>query len=193
MATVCLLTHHNILASHLLPQNDTWARIRRSPDFRREFGVSLFTRMFEFAPAVWGNFPWGRGVKEGESPMQNKEFIPFAMRFVDMFDLAIDMLGPDVDWVEEQLQHLGAKHTSYGLMPKHYTLMGRSLLDTLEEKLGHAFTARHKESWHTIYTFMSVSMMQGAFADLKDTVHQHETTINEMKRFDGRKGASVDV
>lgn len=146
--------------------NDTWARVKSAKDFRQDFGLSLFTRMFEFAPAVWKAFPWGHGFKAGDDLTTNPDFVVFARNFVGMLDLAIDMLGPDMDLVEEQLQHLGVSHIDYGVMPKHYPLMGRALMDTMAAKLGDRFTTRHKESWNTVYTFMSVSMMQGAFQHL---------------------------
>ena len=129
--------------------------------------------MFDFAPAVWRSFPWGHGIQEGQDFTENKEFAIFARNFVGMLDMAIDMLGPDMDLVEEQLQVLGVAHIGYGVMPKHYPLMGRALMDTLEEKLGQRFTKQHKESCNTVYTFMCVSMMQGAFQELMHTYGKH--------------------
>lgn len=67
-------------------------------------------------------------------------------KFVGMLDLAIDLLGPDMDLVEEQLQHLGVAHIGYGVMPKHYPLMGKALADTIETKLGDKFTEQGKQS-----------------------------------------------
>lgn len=49
--------------------------------------------------------------------------------------------------------------------------MGKALRDTIEAKLGDAFTERHKKSWDTNYIFVSTTMLQGAFNDLtKDRV-----------------------
>ena len=150
-------------------QDDTWCLIKRIPNYKQDFGVALFKRMFEVAPDVWKSFPWGHGVAKGEDmSIKNEQFVVFATRFVAMLDMAVDMLGPDLDMAEMQLQQLGVSHIDYGVMPKHYPLMGRALIDTLEAKLGDAFTIQHKDSWNTVYTFMSVSMMQGAFADMKN-------------------------
>lgn len=44
--------------------------------------------------------------------------------------------------------------------------MSKALLQTIENKLGSKFTDRDRDSWNAIYTFMSVSMMQGAFQEL---------------------------
>ncbi len=122
--------------------------------------------MFQIAPTVWSHFAFGKGVEEGEDLTHNEHFIVFAKQFVGMLDMAIDMLGPDLEMVEEQLQQLGIRHIRYGVMPKHYPLMGKALLQTIENKLGDQFTDRHHDSWNAIYTFMSVSMMQGAFQQL---------------------------
>ena len=129
--------------------------------------------MFDFAPAVWCSFPWGHGIEDGQGFSENREFTMFSRKFVGMLDMAIDMLGPDMDIVEEQLQELGVRHIAFGVMPKHYPLMGRALMDTLKEKLGERFTPTHKESWNTIYTFMSVSMMQGGFQELMRSYGKH--------------------
>lgn len=126
------------------------------------------------APAVWRQFPWGKGVKPGEDLVENKLFLVFARQFVGMLDMAIDMLGPDLEMVEGQLQLLGIRHISYGVMPKHYPLMGKALLQTMENKLGDSFTDRLHDSWNAIYTFMSVSMMQGAFQELMKVRKEHE-------------------
>jgi len=75
-----------------------------------------------------------------------------------------------MDLVEEQLQHLGVSHIGYGVMPKHYPLMEKALFDTLQDTLEDRLTPKVKESWNTVYTFMSVTMMQGAFASLKAEV-----------------------
>jgi hemoglobin-like flavoprotein len=83
------------------------------------------------------------------------------------------MLGPDMDLVEEQLQHLGITHIQFQVEPKHYPLMGKALEDTIQAKLGGRFTENYKKSWNTIYTFMSTTMLQGAFGDLKRQVRSN--------------------
>lgn len=122
--------------------------------------------MFAIAPTVWSQFQFGKEMKQGEDLALNKNFVLFAKQFVGMLDMAIDMLGPDLEMVESQLQLLGIRHINYGVLPKHYPLMGKALLQTIECKLGDQFTERQHNSWNAIYTFMSVSMMQGAFQQL---------------------------
>ena len=132
--------------------------------------------MLKIAPTAWSVFPWSQGLDEGVDLAENKRFVSFAKKFVSMLDLAIDMLGPDLEMVEGQLQQLGIRHIRYGVMPKHYPLMGKALLNTLEHLLGNKFDEKRHDSWNAIYTFMSVSMMQGAFQEL---VRVYEEKMNE--------------
>lgn len=66
-------------------------------------------------------------------------------------------------------------------MPKHYPLMGRALLNTMEHLLGDFFTAEQHESWNAIYTFMSVTMMQGAFQELVANQEKLNTLQKEQQ------------
>ena len=88
--------------------------------------------MFKLAPAVWSKFPWGHVAKKKASSSAdcskedlaaNPEFVAFARNFMSMLDLAIDMLGPDLDFVEGQLQELGI-------------IVSRSMLT--QRRMGHA-------------------------------------------------------
>lgn len=87
-----------------------------------EFGVDLFKNMYEIAPTAWGVFPWGNGDTHKDDFFKDPKFLKFARNFIGMLDMAIDMLGPDLDLVEEQLQHLGVNHIDYGVEPRHYPL-----------------------------------------------------------------------
>ena len=137
---------------------------------------TCIVRMMEIAPDAWSVFPWSKGLEPGVDLSENKRFLIFAKNFVSMLDMAIDMLGPDLEMVEGQLQQLGFRHIRYGVMPKHYPLMGKALLNTLEHLLGDKFDEKRHDSWNAIYTFMSVTMMQGAFQEL---VKVYEETQNE--------------
>jgi len=124
--------------------------------------------MFKLAPGAWTVFPWGKGNVSEEELFQNKEFLAFAKRFTEMLDMAIDMLGPDLELVEEQLTQIGVMHIGFGVMPEHYPLMGEALVEVLEQKLGKdIFSAKQKMAWQTTFTFMSTKMLQGAFIELK--------------------------
>ncbi|KAG7340764.1 globin-like protein [Nitzschia inconspicua] len=57
---------------------------------------------------------------------QHPVFIGHAKAVVQMLDLAINMLGPDMDPVTVTLtvKDLGARHTVYGVLAPHYEIVG---------------------------------------------------------------------
>ncbi|CAB9507230.1 Globin [Seminavis robusta] len=137
----------------------SWDKVKRIPTYDEMFGVALFEQMYEIAPDAWGIFPWSA------EDMNNKDekFLQFAKKFVRMLDVAVDMLGPDMDVVEGQLYDLGSFHKRYGVTPKHYDLMGKSLVQTLKKVLGRrSFTDKTDKAWREVYSFMSMTMIQGS-------------------------------
>jgi len=115
--------------------------------------------MYEIAPDQWGIFPWTpKDVEEKDA-----KFMDFAKKFIRMLDMAVDMLGPDMDVVESQLYDSGVMHKRFGVTPVHFEKMGEALIYTLQRILGkRSFTDKTQQSWKEIYNFMSMTMIQGA-------------------------------
>ena len=79
-----------------------------------------------------------------------------------MLDVAVNMLGPDLEPVSIALEELGARHVKYGVIEDHYPIVGEALLTTLESALGDSWTPTVQEGWTFIYTFVSNTMIKGA-------------------------------
>ncbi|MEO0646769.1 MAG: globin domain-containing protein, partial [Cyanobacteria bacterium J06650_10] len=67
---------------------------------------------------------------------------------------------PDV--LSKSLKGLGARHVKYGALPEHYPLVGNSLLKTLGQYAGSAWTPELKEAWTGAYGAISELMLEGA-------------------------------
>lgn len=67
---------------------------------------------------------------------------------------------PDV--LSEALRGLGARHVKYGALPEHYPLVGSSLLKTLEQYAGSAWTPAVKDAWVGAYGAITDLMLDGA-------------------------------
>ena len=67
---------------------------------------------------------------------------------------------PDV--LSDALKGLGARHVKYGALPEHYPLVGNSLLKTLEQYAGSAWTFELKEAWAGAYGVITELMLEGA-------------------------------
>ena len=73
---------------------------------------------------------------------------------------------PDV--LSQALKGLGARHVKYGALPAHYPLVGNSLLKTLEQYAGSAWTAEVKDAWVGAYGAITELMLEGADYDSQD-------------------------
>lgn len=57
------------------------------------------------------------------------------------------------------LQQLGRRHTTYGVSPQHYDMVGAALLDTLQQGLGPLFTPSVREAWISMYGMVASTMI----------------------------------
>jgi hemoglobin-like flavoprotein len=64
--------------------------------------------------------------------------------------------------LSEALRGLGARHVKYGALPEHYPLVGSSLLKTLEQYAGSAWTPAVKAAWVGAYGGITELMLDGA-------------------------------
>lgn len=81
-----------------------------------------------------------------------------ASKLMQMIDAAVAKLN-DLDSLVPVLQQLGQRHATYGVLPAHYDTVGASLLKTLEQGLGPAFTPATKEAWTAVYGLIASVMV----------------------------------
>ncbi len=68
-----------------------------------------------------------------------------------------EVLGP-------ALEELGARHVAYGAEEAHYPAVGQTLLKSLSEIAGDAWTDEYQEAWAEAYGEISQIMLAGASA-----------------------------
>ena len=64
--------------------------------------------------------------------------------------------------LSKALKGLGARHVKYGALPEHYPLVGNSLIKTLSQYAGSAWTPELKEAWVGAYDAITELMLDGA-------------------------------
>ncbi|MBE9226678.1 pentapeptide repeat-containing protein [Phormidium sp. LEGE 05292] len=76
------------------------------------------------------------------------------------------------------LNALGARHVSYGAIPKYYGLVGAALLTTFEQYLQTDWTPEVKQTWLAAYQAITAQMLKGAGVEFaaKVTPEQPEFT-----------------
>ena len=80
-------------------------------------------------------------------------------RLMQMIGAAVGQLKR-LDALVPVLQGLGQRHTGYGVVERHYAIVGTALLATLSKGLGPAFTVEVEAAWVEVYGVMSTVMCE---------------------------------
>ena len=83
-------------------------------------------------------------------------------KLMDVLAFAVANLGDD-EKLNPAVEMLGAKHMDYGVLPRHYTVVGEALLFTLKKGLGKDFTKEVSSAWVSAYSHLSALMQAGAY------------------------------
>lgn len=114
-----------------------------NPEAKLIFGFSM--EADPYAPEVY------------ESP----NFVRNASFMIQMFDTAFNMLGPDIELLEEILKDVGKKHAAYGVTSSMFHDMKDCLLHTLEDSLGQRkFNKKMRDAFKETYDTLSAEMIQ---------------------------------
>jgi hemoglobin-like flavoprotein len=66
------------------------------------------------------------------------------------------------DFVGTTLKGLGTRHVGYGILPKHYPMVGSALLKTFAAIIGTGWTTEVKQAWVDAYGAVTQLMLEGA-------------------------------
>jgi len=130
----------------------------------------LYRHTFQLEPEVIDLFPpevrykyrdWtaDEGVDERniyESPALRKLF----SKYMNAIGCTVAGLN-DFSKLVPMLRALGARHIGYGVSERHWPILGKALMLTLQDVLGDAFTSEVESAWMMVYGFMSSIMIEG--------------------------------
>ena len=139
---------------------DTWAQVLPI----QEKAASLFYgRLFDQYPEVKPMFK-GDMQQQGEKLMK-------------MLDQAVSSLD-NLDALVEPLKQAGKAHKGWGVAAADYDKVGSSLLWTLEQGLGDAYTPAVEDAWTSTYSTLSSVMIDGAqYSQVSDA--EQSTQVSE--------------
>ena len=123
---------------------DSWSKVLPIQETAAEL---FYGRLFETAPEVKPLF-------KGDMKEQGAKL----MKMIGVVVNGLPKLGEIVPAVQE----LGRRHVHYGVKDEHYAVVGSSLIWTLEQGLGDAFTEDTKTSWVAAYAVLSDAMIAAA-------------------------------
>lgn len=104
----------------------------------------FYGKLFEIAPEV--------------KPMFTSDIAEQGKKLMTMIGIAVRGLN-DLDKIVPAVQNLGRNHVGYGVKEEHFGPVAESLLWTLEQGLGEAWTDEAKEAWTTVYGVLSSTMI----------------------------------
>lgn len=134
---------------------DTWTQVLPI----QETAASLFYgRLFDQYPEVKPMFK-GDMQEQGEKLMK-------------MLDQAVSSLD-NLDALVLPLKQAGKAHKGYGVKAEDYDKVGASLLWTLQQGLGDAYTPAVEDAWSSTYATLSSVMIDGAEYSVKPAAMTH--------------------
>lgn len=108
------------------------------------FGQLFYARLFQACPELRPLFG---------SDMQSQ-----ARKLMQMLALMVNGLHR-LEASASTIEELAHRHRAYGVLDAHYAIVGETLLWTLEQALGPAFTPELRTAWQTAYERISGIMI----------------------------------
>mmetsp|Transcript_1051 Transcript_1051/g.1392 ORF Transcript_1051/g.1392 Transcript_1051/m.1392 type:complete len:154 (-) Transcript_1051:4-465(-) len=140
---------------------ETWDKARfADKTFDEEFGMVAVKRLFVIQPRAKQIFGFDKGEEIGwqHAAIHGKAF-------AGLFDSIFQMLGPDLDFIEEILEQVGKRHKSMGVNPSFFPFMGQSLIYALEQYLKKELTEEQREAWEIVFEAISDDIVKQILAD----------------------------
>ena len=116
-----------------------------------ELAAEFYARLFALDPSLTHLF-------RSDLKAQGRKLTAALALVVNSLDRLDGILG--------QIQTLGLRHRDYGVEPAHYAIVGAALIDTLEARLGPAFTDEARTAWATAYGILAEAMLTAP--DMRD-------------------------
>jgi hemoglobin-like flavoprotein len=151
------ITRMTVSYSDVMSVVASWDKAKATANFEVIAGEAILTRVFHLEPKAKAMF----GFKEGEPLKKNPKFAVHSKSMVDMLDMAVSFLGPDLEPIEEELVDLGKRHLSYGVSADYLPIMERAVMFALEGILGDKLTRLDRGAWQVVFKFMIDHMAKG--------------------------------
>jgi hemoglobin-like flavoprotein len=110
------------------------------------------TRLFELQPRAKTVFGYDKSYEAGKGHGNVHANI-----FGALFDSILQLLGPDIEFIEEILQQVGRKHIKMGASPSFFPFMGEALIYAVEKGMGKEFqlTEHQRNARYEVYEEIS--------------------------------------
>ena len=107
----------------------------------------FYRRFFELAPDTRRLFP---------SDMKTQH-----LKLMDMIAAIVGALD-EREQFQSIISHTGRQHADFGVAPRHFDAFGESLIWSLEQQFGSAFTPELRAAWIALYDAVRTEMIRAA-------------------------------
>jgi hemoglobin-like flavoprotein len=108
--------------------------------------ASFYQRLFALHPELEQHF-------RGEPAVHRQQFSAMLMVLVEELHAS--------GKIDPLLERLGQRHRSYGALPRHYPMVGETLIATLREAHGADFSPALETAWRAAYDRLASVMLAG--------------------------------
>ena len=115
----------------------------------------FYNRIFTVAPGLRGLFP---------DDMTHQRKVVLATLVLVRKSLR------NLEGLIPTLRALGARHVGYGAQPEHYPVVGRALIEAMENVAGDAWRREYTTAWAEAYNVIVAEMLIGAEEAAADAV-----------------------
>ena len=117
---------------------------------RRKLADQFYHRFFKLAPDAQDLF-------QGDMERQYLKLMDAIAAIVGALDKR--------EMFQSIISHSGRQHARFGAKPFHFAAFGDSLICSLEQQFGAAFTPEIKEAWITLYDAVQNEMIRAGLRD----------------------------
>jgi hemoglobin-like flavoprotein len=133
----------------------TWEQVVPIAD---QAAAMFYKRLFELDPEL--------------KPMFKSDIKEQGKKLMQMITMAVRGLN-DLPKLVTVVEDLGKRHVGYGVRHRDYDVVGTSLLWTLEQGLGGAFTPEVKDAWTLTYQTLASVMQKAAAQHIASAPSRH--------------------
>ena len=131
---------------------ETWSLVRRAckddDNFEKVFGRQIMYQFTQLAPSVQAFY--------GSDDAMGQH----ATSIVHLFDSVFQLLGPDVEFIEEILHQIGVRHASMGVDVAFFPVLGQSLIWAIDQNIGDEMNDEDREAWQEVYDVLSADIIK---------------------------------
>jgi hemoglobin-like flavoprotein len=137
-----------------------WENANQKYSSREHIGNEILLELFEVEPEMLSMFGFKlhqQGIEA--NPMLRMALMVHGLRIILMIDYILNMLGLDMEVLNEILSEQYQRHQKFGVKKEHFAKMGPAIRCALTKLLDKkVYTAEVDKSWKEVFDVLTISI-----------------------------------